>query len=368
LSKWIVYVLGVFFVLGGLDYLLGSRMQLGDVFIETLKKMGVVCMGVMGIYSLAPALAGVVQRTVSPLAHFLKMEPAIFPCMLFPIDMGGYNLGTGIMQDERMGLFASIVIAAICGANVGYTIPVSATMIDKKYFPQVSLGLLSGIACIPIGCLAGALAFGLPFGYTVWNLLPMAILALLLVLGLWKKPDMMVKIFIVFGKILAGISCIGILLQGIRMIFGFEIIPGMAPLDESLVIICRIVFTMCGGMCLMAVLRRFFGKGLQKLGALMHIGDAAVVGMFASAVTVVIPFSDMDSVDTRGQVLLCAYAAGGAFVLGGQLGFISEMAPEMIGCFVLAKLVSGLCGIGLASLLLKNRKDIPDYSPQGNKA
>ena len=30
---------------------------------------------------------------------------------------------------------------------------------------------------------------------------------------------MMVRIFIVFGKILAGISCIGILLQGIRMIF-----------------------------------------------------------------------------------------------------------------------------------------------------
>lgn len=55
----------------------------------------------------------------------------------------------------------------------------------------------------------------------------MTLLALLLVLGLWKKPGMMVKVFVVFGRILSSISCVGLLLQGVKMIFGWEPIPGM---------------------------------------------------------------------------------------------------------------------------------------------
>lgn len=364
LSKWIVYVLGAFFVLGGVDYLIGNRLKLGEVFLETLKKMGVVCLGVLGIYSLAPAAAGIVERGVGPLAQALHMEPSIFPCMLFPIDMGGYNLGVGIMQDEALGMYAAIVISAICGAGIGYTIPVSVTMIDKRHFPQLSLGLLSGVACIPIGCLVGSFLAGLPFLNTLWNLLPMTLLALLLVLGLWKKPGMMVKVFVVFGRILSGISCVGLLLQGVKMIFGWEPIPGMAPLGEALTIVCRIIFTMCGGMCLMAVLRRCFKGFMRAFGRRLRIGDAAVAGMLASTVSVVIPFSDMDNLDKRGQVLVCAYAAGGAYVLGGQLGLASELAPELIPAFVVAKLVAGICGVCLAWLLLKNRKDIPDYRPE----
>ncbi len=368
LSKWIVYVLGAFFVLGGLDHLLGNRLKLGDVFYETLKKMGVVCLGVLGIYSLAPAAAGVVQKIVSPMAAAIRMEPSVFPSMIFPIDMGGYNLAVGIMQDEGMGLFSAVVISAICGAGIGYTIPVAVTMIDKRHFPQLSLGLLSGVACIPLGCLVGSLVAGLPFLNTLWNLMPMTVLAVLLVLGLWKKPGMMVKVFVVFGKILSGVSCVGLLLQGVKMIFGWEPIPGMAPLGEALTIVCRIIFTMCGGMCLMAVIRRWFGRGLRAFGRKLRIGDAAVVGMLASTVSIVIPFSDMDGIDKRGQVLVCAYAAGGAYVLGGQLGLASELAPQLIPAFVIAKLVAGAAGLCLAWLLLKNRNDIPDYKEETEHA
>lgn len=80
----------------------------------------------------------------------------------------------------------------------------------------------------------------------------------------------------------------------------------------------------------MAVLRRCFKGFMRAFGRRLRIGDAAVAAMLASTVSVVIPFSDMDNLDKRGQVLVCAYAAGGAYVLGGQLGLASELAPELI--------------------------------------
>lgn len=49
-NKAILYVIGIFFAIGGIDYLIGNRLKLGNVFVETLQKMGMILLGVMGIY------------------------------------------------------------------------------------------------------------------------------------------------------------------------------------------------------------------------------------------------------------------------------------------------------------------------------
>ena len=89
-NKAILCVIAVFFAVGGIDDLIGNRLGLGSVFLETLQKMGMILLGVMGIYSLAPVAAEYVGAAVTPLADALHMDPSVFPAMLFPVDMGGF--------------------------------------------------------------------------------------------------------------------------------------------------------------------------------------------------------------------------------------------------------------------------------------
>ena len=85
-NKAILCVIAVFFAVGGIDHLIGNRLGLGSVFLETLQKMGMILLGVMGIYSLTPVAAEYVGAAVTPLADALHMDPSVFPAMLFPVD------------------------------------------------------------------------------------------------------------------------------------------------------------------------------------------------------------------------------------------------------------------------------------------
>ena len=159
-NKAILCVIAVFFAVGGIDHLIGNRLGLGSVFLETLQKMGMILLGVMGIYSLAPVAAEYVGAAVTPLADALHMDPSVFPAMLFPVDMGGFQLAVETAKDPRMGLVSGALIASLCGATVGYTVTVASTVMDKRFFPQLARGILSGMAGIPVGCVVGAVRAG----------------------------------------------------------------------------------------------------------------------------------------------------------------------------------------------------------------
>jgi len=44
----------------------------------------------------------------------------------------------------------------------------------------------------------------------------------------------------------------------------------------------------------------------------------------------------------------------GAFVFGGQMGFISAKEPETLGVFIISKLVAGFSAMILASILFES--------------
>ena len=185
INRIVVWGIGIFFALGAADYLLGGKMGLGKTFEKTLHKMGLILMGVMGVYSLAPVLAQFVTPVVTPLAGALGLDPSVFPAMLFPIDMGGYQLAMDAAKDADMGLASAVLTSSICGATVGYTITVAVTVVDKKHHGALAKGILSGMVGVPVGCLAGALMCGVNPMTALYNTLPLCVLAALLIGGFW---------------------------------------------------------------------------------------------------------------------------------------------------------------------------------------
>lgn len=353
----ILYIAGVFFALGALDYLIGSRLGLGKTFFDTLQKMGVIMLGVTGIFSLAPVAAQYVTALVTPVADFLHVDPSVFPAMVFPIDMGGFQLSVDSAHDPVMGLVSGAVTSSICGATVGYTIAVAMAAVNQKFFAALSKGLLAGMVGIPAGCLAGALFAGVePMGAVV-NTMPLCVLAALLALGLFKAPQAMSVGFGWFGKGLTAVSVAGLVLQVLQLLLGITIVPGMAPLGDALQLVGTITFIMTGGMCLMVALRKLLRKPLHWVAQRMRINDPSVAGLLAASVSVTLVFAQMDEMDERGMVIVCAFCATCAHVIGGQLGVVMELAPTMVVPFLAGKLVSGAAGIAVAMLLTgKNSK------------
>ena len=48
------------------------------------------------------------------------------------IDMGGYQLAVDLAADQAVGKYGGILVSAILGCTVSFTVPMSAGMVEKK--------------------------------------------------------------------------------------------------------------------------------------------------------------------------------------------------------------------------------------------
>ncbi|MGE7921259.1 ethanolamine utilization protein EutH [Viridibacillus sp. NPDC093762] len=62
-------------------------------------------------------------------------------------------------------------------------------------------------------------------------------------------------------------------------------------------------------------------------------------------------FGTFKEMNPKGKVVCTAFGVSGAFVFGGQFGFVSGVAPEMLGAIIISKLTAGIIKIVLAAWL-----------------
>lgn len=348
MDKIILYTIGIFFVIGGLDYIFGSPLKLGNKFEEGVKTMGALALGMIGIYSLAPIISRNLYTAILPFCRFINLDPSIIPSAFIATDMGGYQIATKMALTKEMGLFSGVIIASSLGATISFTIPVALGIIskdDEKYFLK---GVLIGIMSIPIGCLAGGLWQRISLDSLTYSLLPILILAMIFAIGLLKTPNFLMKAFNVFGKLILGLSIIGLLLQGVYAILGIKLVSGLVPINECMYIVGKIAFVLGGAYPMLAFINRIFKGSFKKMGELLDINSAAVAGLLGNLASNLLIFGTYKEMDPKGKVLCAAVSVSGAYVFGGQFGFVSGLAPKMLGAFMVSKLAGGLVSIILA--------------------
>lgn len=348
MDKIVMYLIGVFFVIGGLDCILGNPFKLGEKFEDGIKTMGVLGLGMIGIYSLAPVLSNFLYIIVVPISKRFNLDPSVFPSAVLAVDMGGYQMATKLATDKYFGMFSAAVIASTLGTTVSFSIPVALGMIckeDEKYF---SKGVLIGTAATPIGCLAAGLWQGININMLIKNLIPIFIFAVLLGIGLMKAHDAMIKAFGVFGKLITGLSVIGLLLQGIDVIFGIRLVKGLAPLSESAFIVVKIALILGGAYPMLEVIKRVFKNSFDKISEKIGINSAAAAGILGNLASNLIVFGSYKEMNPKGKVVCAAASVSVSFVFGGQFGFIAGIAPEMTGAFIISKFTAGIISIILA--------------------
>ncbi|OPJ58169.1 ethanolamine utilization protein EutH [Clostridium oryzae] len=348
MNKIVSYIIGMFFIVGGIDYIIGSPLKLGHKFEEGIKTMGALALGMIGIYSMAPFISDLLSAAIIPACKKIGMDPSIITSSFLAVDMGGYQIAGSISHHRVIALFSGVIVASTLGASISFSIPVALGMLSDlsdEEFRCFSEGILIGIITIPIGCVAAGIFQRINIGYLLFNMIPIFMVILVLAFALIKAPEVTMKLFGVFGKFIVAVSIFGIILQGIYITFNIKLIKDMVPISKSAAVVCKIALVLAGAYPMLEFISRIFKNSFDKLGHMLEVNSAAVAGIFGNLATNLLIFGDYKNMNPKGKVLCGALAISGAFVFGGQFGFVAGVAPEMIGAYFVAKFTSAIFSV-----------------------
>lgn len=380
INEIIVWILMIAMLAGAVDRIIGNKIGLGEQFEEGLNALGPLALAMVGVVSLAPVLKKVLEPVVAPTYEFLGADPSMFATTLLANDMGGAPLAMAMARDPEAGLLAALILGAMMGPTIVFTIPVALGIIEKNDRQYLAKGVLAGITTIPIGVLVGGLVAGFDTTMVLRQLIPISIAAAAIVVGLVIAPDRMTRGFEIFGKGLVILITIGLAwgvfqqLTGVRLIAmpaGEDGDPERAALEaanawfldpptEGLAIVGSIAMVLMGAFPLVHLIVKYLSKPLSKAGGLLGINDAAAGGMIATLANNIPMFGIYKNMDNRGKILNAAFAVSAAFTLGDHLGFTAgftyggvNVGRDMIFPMIAGKLVAGVLAVGVAYLLFR---------------
>ena len=352
----LIYIMAAFAVLGALDRIFGNRIGIGKEFEEGILAMGSLALAMLGIISLAPVLANLLRPVVVPVYRFLGADPAMFAGTILACDMGGASLARQLTNDSEAAALGGLLAGSMLGATIVFTIPVAIGILRKEDTGALAKGILAGIVTVPVGIFAGGLVAGISVIKILRNLIPVALIAVLIALGLWKAEKWMVKGFAIFGKGIIALITVGLAAAILEELTGFVLIPGLAPLSEGFQTVGAIAIVLAGAFPLVWAVTRLLRKPLLKVGKWLGINDTAAGGLIATLANSIATFGMVKDMDSRGKVVNIAFAVSAAFVFGDHLGFTAGFAPEMLPAVIVGKLAGGISAVAVALLLTKKEK------------
>ncbi len=356
MAQTLATIMAIFAVIGALDKILGNRLKLGDEFEKGILTLGPLSLSMLGMMTIAPALADFLIPLITPVANAVGFDPSAVAGILIANDMGGAVLADSVATDSLLGAFHGLSVASMLGATVSFTIPVALRSSKKENHDDVLLGLLCGISTIPVGCFASGLLMNIKPLTVLINLLPAIFISVIIIIGLLKFPKITIKIFSGFGKVISILITAGLALGIFQTLTGKVILKNTAPLMESAATVFTICITLAGTFPLIAIVSRLLKKPLSALGKRLGLDDASVVGLIATLANSIATMESADRMNRKGRVMNLAFAVSAAFVFGDHLAFTLSYNDEHIIPVIVGKLVAGITALMVATLLVKKSK------------
>ena len=354
-------ILLVFSVLGAIDYTFGSRFGFGKEFVRAFHMFASLSLAMMGMIVLAPLIADFMRPMTAFCADVLHLDPSILPASLLANDMGGAPLAEAVMQNKEVGLFNAYVVSAMMGCTISFTIPLALGSVPKEKHTLLLLGLLAGIATIPLGAFAAGIVAGVPLSVLCIDLLPLLLLAVLICASLLLFPHACIKVFAVLGYLIKIIVLIGLVLGLIR--YFTDVAPiealNLAPIEEGGMIAFRAIVMASGALPLLYAVSVLVKRPLRAVGNKLGVNEASVAMLLGSLASTPITFASTDRMNAKGITLNAAFAVSAGFLLAGHLAFTISMAPSYVLPLAVGKLTAGVSAAFLALFLYKrNEKNL----------
>ena len=350
MNQIILYIMAAGAVIGGLDRIFGNRLGLGEKFEQGFQYLGPMALSMVGIICLAPVMASGLEATVAPLFRMIGVDPAMLGGLL-AIDMGGYPLAMQLADQVEIGRYAGIIVSAIFGCTLVFTIPVGMGLAPKEDHPAFARGIMIGLAAMPVALIIGGLIAGLGLIQILHQNLPTFVLAILLMAGLYKIPNQMVKGFQIFAKIIEIIITIGLILAAVTYMTKIEIIKGMAPIEEAMATVASIGIILLGSLPLAEILQRILQKPFKTIGSKLGLDVTGVAALLISFVSVLPSIAMLKDMSYKSKVVNVAAMVSSASLLGAHLGFTIAVEPIMPSALLAAKIIGAIVAAAVALAL-----------------
>lgn len=357
-----LYIMIVFSIIGAIDKIFDNKHGLGVKFDEGFKAMGSLALTIIGIYSLSPLIARVLVPVLGPLANLLNTDPSVFISSILATDLGAYNTSMEIARDPLIGNFNGLILSSMLGATISFTIPVALNLVSIKDYPYFIKGVLSGIVTVPVGMFVSGILMKVPLNDIIFNIIPVGVFAVLIAWGLIKAKEQMMKIFEVLGIVIKIICTIGLVLSMLQFSFGITLIEGMIAFEEGVMIVAGICIVLSGAYPLLYFISSKLHKTLRIIDEKYGLDQYSILGLLSSLASCIPMLGAYENMNWKGKILNGAFAVSGAFTFGGQLGYISSVAPEYVNPFIIGKLAAGLSALGVAFVLIKMEKSEEELS------
>lgn len=378
----VVYIIMACALAGAVASAIKPESELGQQFVAGIDSIGPIFLPVAGIMASTPFLTAFVTSVFGPVYGALGADPAMAATTFIAVDMGGYQLADALAQTRESWIMA-MMTGYMAGATIVFTIPVALKMLEKRDRKYLALGVMSGLLAIPIGVLVASVIIALShptirevvstnadatyqlalsFAQIGVNLVPLVIICLALALGLKFKPDVMIKGFIVFGRVMEAALKIVFVLVVIEYFtglfttffgsFGFDpIIADEQDIFRALEVSGAIGMMLCGAFPMVYLIRKYLAKPLAKIGGLAGLSSDATAGLLAGSANVLALLSMVKDLKARDKVITIAFAVCCAFLFGDHLSFTANFQPSLIVPVLVGKLTAGVCAVAFANLL-----------------
>ena len=344
ISKAIMIIMALFFVLGALDRLFGNKIGMGGEFERAFGLMGPTSLSALGILAFAPVIASALSGIITPIFALVGADPAMFPAILMSCEVS-YPLSEALAIDKEVALYGGLIVGSVMGFIVSFTIPVACGLIRKNDYKSFATGILAAYIFDPIACFIGGLAMGLPPVTILINLIPVIIISVIIILGLLFIPEIIIKIFRGFAKLLLAVITVGLCAAAVEAMTGYVIIRGMNPISDGFKTVGVIILSLGGSLPLLFVLRKVLNKPLTKLGNKLGINDITMLSIILAITSLVPGYSSYKEMNVRGRVVYAAFSASAGCMLGCHLGFTSSVDQSIVMPMLLAKVCAGIFAI-----------------------
>lgn len=379
IGNYVLYVIMFCAVLGALAAIKDSDKGLGREFMEGIHATGYIFVPAAGIMASIPYLTILIERISGPFFNALGADPALAATTIIASDMGGYHLAAALASSKE-ALVMALITGFMGGATIVFSIPMGLAMLDKRDHKYMALGIMSGILTIPVGVLIASLLLmvsnpmvrevvatngeatyqlALGIGPIFANLLPIIVFVVALAAGLRFLPDLMIKGFIIFGRLLDALIKLVLVFSiveyftgvftGVFGGWGFD--PIIADAEEqtrALETAGYIGIMLAGAFPMVYLLRQYFGRPLEALGRKVGLSAEGSTGMLATTANILAMFRLVRQMPPKDKVINIAFGVCAAFLLGDHLSFTANFQPTIILPVLIGKLSAGFVAVGLA--------------------